>query len=182
MHVDGTWQPPQGQDLRELAEQAARMQAAFAKAQAEAGVQTITTAPGAPSGIRITGKDGETIIIDPQTIREALSLVPPPPPPPPFQAPGPPDSIVAIVIIAILASTAVLFPIARAFGRRIDRKATVPTQAPEMAGRLERIEQAVDAIAIEVERISEGQRFTTKILGDRAAEPLLVRQGASDGR
>ncbi len=35
------------------------------------------------------------------------------------------------------------------------------------------IEQAVDAIAIEVERISEGQRFTTKLLAERA--------GASSG-
>ena len=32
--------------------------------------------------------------------------------------------------------------------------------------RLTRIEQAVDAIAVEVERISEGQRFTTKLLAD----------------
>ena len=34
--------------------------------------------------------------------------------------------------------------------------------------RLERIEQAVDAIAVEVERISEGQRFTTKLLSERS--------------
>ena len=33
--------------------------------------------------------------------------------------------------------------------------------------RLERIEQAVDAIAIEMERVSEGQRFTTRLLADR---------------
>ena len=33
--------------------------------------------------------------------------------------------------------------------------------------RLARIEQAVDAIAVEVERISEGQRFTTKLLSER---------------
>ncbi len=33
--------------------------------------------------------------------------------------------------------------------------------------RLERIEQAVDAIAVETERISEGQRFTTKLLSER---------------
>jgi hypothetical protein len=30
------------------------------------------------------------------------------------------------------------------------------------------MEQAIDSIAIEVERISEGQRFTTKLLADRA--------------
>ncbi|HEY0997558.1 MAG TPA: hypothetical protein VGD77_16320, partial [Gemmatimonadaceae bacterium] len=36
--------------------------------------------------------------------------------------------------------------------------------------RLTRIEQAVDSIAVEVERISEGQRFTTRLLSERAAE------------
>ena len=38
--------------------------------------------------------------------------------------------------------------------------------------RMARLEQAVDAIALEVERISEGQRFTTKLLADRAADRL----------
>ena len=33
--------------------------------------------------------------------------------------------------------------------------------------RLDRLEAAVDAIAIEVERISEGQRFTTQLLSER---------------
>ena len=37
----------------------------------------------------------------------------------------------------------------------------------DTAVRIERIEQAVDAIAIEIERISEGQRFTTRLLSDR---------------
>jgi hypothetical protein len=37
--------------------------------------------------------------------------------------------------------------------------------------RLERIEQAVEAIAIEMERVSEGQRFTTKLLADRVPSP-----------
>ncbi|HEX8850048.1 MAG TPA: hypothetical protein VF761_10995 [Gemmatimonadaceae bacterium] len=50
--------------------------------------------------------------------------------------------------------------------------------------RLRRIEEAVDAIAVEVERISEGQRFTTKLLAERvpelepqAREVVPVRQG-----
>jgi hypothetical protein len=34
-------------------------------------------------------------------------------------------------------------------------------------GGSERLEQAVEAIAIEVERISEGQRFTTRLLAER---------------
>jgi hypothetical protein len=38
--------------------------------------------------------------------------------------------------------------------------------------RLARVEQAVEAIAIEIERVSEGQRYVTKLL-DARAQPLL---------
>jgi hypothetical protein len=34
------------------------------------------------------------------------------------------------------------------------------------------MEQAIDSIAVEVERISEGQRFTTKLLAERSAVPV----------
>jgi hypothetical protein len=47
--------------------------------------------------------------------------------------------------------------------------------------RLERVEQAVESIAIEIERVSEGQRFVTKLLSERAqlkpdALPALPRR------
>lgn len=48
--------------------------------------------------------------------------------------------------------------------------------------RIERIEQAVDSIAIEMERVSEGQRFVTKLLSERApsaAEKLPPGQNRS---
>ena len=38
--------------------------------------------------------------------------------------------------------------------------------------RLQHLEQAVDAIAIEIERISESQRFTTKLLAERGAQSV----------
>jgi hypothetical protein len=38
--------------------------------------------------------------------------------------------------------------------------------------RLARVEQAVEAIAIEIERVSEGQRYVTKLLADRTPLPL----------
>jgi len=44
---------------------------------------------------------------------------------------------------------------------------------PETFGRIERIEQAVEAIAIEVERVSEGQRFVTKLMTEAKAVPAL---------
>ena len=44
--------------------------------------------------------------------------------------------------------------------------------APSLSeSRLARIEQAVDAIALEVERISEGQRFTTRLLSEQPHVP-----------
>ena len=39
---------------------------------------------------------------------------------------------------------------------------------PLLDARLARVEQAVESIAIEMERVSEGQRFVTKLLIDRA--------------
>lgn len=45
--------------------------------------------------------------------------------------------------------------------------------------RLERIERAIDAVAIEVERISEMERFASKILAARASE-LEPRVAAPD--
>ena len=35
------------------------------------------------------------------------------------------------------------------------------------------MEQAIEAVAVEVERISEAQRFTTKLLTDRGTSPVL---------
>jgi NAD(P)-dependent dehydrogenase (short-subunit alcohol dehydrogenase family) len=77
---------------------------------------------------------------------------------------------IAIPIVAIIAgaSSAIGIPIARAFARRMEREDTRPAALPtDVTLRLERMEQALDSIAIEVERISEGQRFTTKLLAER---------------
>jgi len=45
---------------------------------------------------------------------------------------------------------------------------------------MERLEQAVDAIAIEIERVSEGQRYVTRLLTEGAASALPVGQRAAD--
>ena len=61
-------------------------------------------------------------------------------------------------------------PIIRALTRRfVDRAPVAPAISADVENRLERIEQAVEAVAIEVERISESQRYLTKLM----AEPRL---------
>ena len=82
---------------------------------------------------------------------------------------------------------AVLFPISLAYARRIWRRSTAPAavaprESPESAQRLARLEEAVDAIAVEVERISEGQRFMTKIMvGQRSAADVAAAAAAEAG-
>ncbi len=41
----------------------------------------------------------------------------------------------------------------------------------DISRRLTQLEQAVDTTALEVERIAEGQRFTTKLLADKERTP-----------
>jgi hypothetical protein len=53
--------------------------------------------------------------------------------------------------------------------------------ASEIAPRLDRIEQAVEAIAIEVERISEGQRYTTKSIAELRGLPAPNQAGWPSG-
>ena len=80
-----------------------------------------------------------------------------------------PDAVTAIFIVFTLA---VLMPLSIGIARRLWRrgsKSDAPAHDPMIAPRLDRLEQAVDAIAIEIERVSEGQRFVTKILAERPA-------------
>lgn len=69
-------------------------------------------------------------------------------------------------------ATAIIFaigiPIARAFSRRMDAESRNPRIPAEVVERLERMEQTLDAVALEIERITEGQRFTTKLLAESA--------------
>src|SRR5262245_57050878 len=58
-------------------------------------------------------------------------------------------------------------PIIRAISRRWERGSSTPTLPPDLTHRLERIEQAVEAVAIEVERMAEAQRFTAKLMAEQ---------------
>jgi pilus assembly protein TadC len=78
--------------------------------------------------------------------------------------------IVPVVLFICVAATIIGLPIARAYARRVDSGQRDDRALPDVTARLERMEQAIDSIAVEVERIAEGQRFTAKLLADRAKE------------
>ncbi|BAH37284.1 hypothetical protein GAU_0242 [Gemmatimonas aurantiaca T-27] len=79
--------------------------------------------------------------------------------------------------ISIVFTVTVLMPIAMAYARSIMRRASQPKPAPqvlESAARLERMEQAIDTIAVEVERISEGQRFVTQLMAPKPQQDSVL--------
>lgn len=96
----------------------------------------------------------------------------------PPEAPGNdmPDNVLALSIVFTLF---VIFPIAitlaRNLWRRGTRKVVMQQSSPETNERLERLEHGVEAIAIEIERVSEGQRFVTKLLAEGAG-PARIQQ------
>jgi membrane fusion protein (multidrug efflux system) len=103
-----------------------------------------------------------------RTRPEVFTIQPPEPPRP--QIPGEAVDI-AIGFFVTCAVIVVGWPVSRALGRRFERRGASPVLESGMTEQLQRIEQAVDAIAIEVERISESQRFLTK-LQDRSASTI----------
>lgn len=89
-----------------------------------------------------------------------------------------------IAIIGSCFTIFVLAPLAIAKARGIwKRGKTVVAPIPkEVTDRLDAMGDAVDSIALEVERIGEGQRFITKVMGERQlgagpAQPIVVNQG-----
>lgn len=84
--------------------------------------------------------------------------------------------------ISIVFMVVVLGPLAASFGRLMWRRAARPALAPawnDATNRLERLEQAVDTIAVEMERVSEGQRFITKIMTQRDGREEAAEGAAS---
>ncbi len=140
----------------------------------------------------------ETIRIAQEAARDAQQEGgvprPPFPPIPPVGIPGmqapqnwdnvmPPQVVdISIAFFITVAVIIVGYPIMRALGKRIEGGAPVQQTVPgDIRNQLQQITQSVDAIAIEVERISEGQRFTTKMLADRPKDSMLTQIGSSAG-
>jgi hypothetical protein len=77
----------------------------------------------------------------------------------------PPQAVdIAMGFFTMCAVMVVGWPLARAFGRRLEQRGSAPAALPAgVTDQLQRIEQAVEAMSIEVERISESQRFMAKL-------------------
>lgn len=160
------------QSVREQIDAArAQMEAARA-ARAGAQAQGLPPVPPTPPVVRVD-QHGRIITVDASGAHTTVAGQGVP-----SDIPDLPQSIVVVCLafFVMLAFIAVGWPLARAFARRIDRQSAAGGGASgfpaDVGDRIERIEHAVEAIAIEVERISEGQRFTTRLLSELRPDAL----------
>jgi hypothetical protein len=82
-----------------------------------------------------------------------------------------PDQIFVIIVASLITGCITLGLWAQAWASR-SRRDREPPSVPRLDGieaRLARMQEALDTIAIEIERVTEGQRFTAKLLAERAS-------------
>jgi cytochrome c biogenesis protein ResB len=91
---------------------------------------------------------------------------------PPEVRQGPPEEV--FVLGGIFMFVAIM-PISIAYARRIWRRSAAAVAAipQDIIDRFTQIDQAVESIAVEVERIGEGQRFSTRVLSEQSKRPAL---------
>jgi hypothetical protein len=84
------------------------------------------------------------------------------------------DIVIPLAGMMMIIVLAIGVPLVRALGRRWENEGRMPRHDPESAQRLARIEQAIDAMSLEIERISEGQRFVTRLMSDKMPERMAL--------
>ena len=77
------------------------------------------------------------------------------------------DQVFIFLMTSVITTAVVIVAIAAAVIRSRRKQEQAPRFPEEIGERLARMEQSIDAVAIEVERISESQRFVTKLLAER---------------
>lgn len=80
---------------------------------------------------------------------------------------------VPIALFAMVAVIVIGLPIAKAWARRMDKQPVLPSSpgTSDVLARLERMEQTLEVMSTEIERITEGQRFVTRLLSE-SRQPL----------
>ncbi len=79
------------------------------------------------------------------------------------------------IIVGMGCLTGIIVTLLKRRGRALPSDLT--GRLDDIVNRLNRLDTSVDTIAVEVERISEAQRFTAKVLADRSGAGVLPERG-----
>ena len=85
------------------------------------------------------------------------------------------DAIIFVVIISSIAGVSLISATVVMWMRQKFRLERLPDpgRVQELSARMERMEQAIESVAVEMERVSESQRYLTKLLGERRERAAL---------
>jgi hypothetical protein len=146
------------------------------EAQAAGGPASVPTAPLPPGASRTTvvmEKDGKTTILENPTAEQLRQLG--------ISSRGAewnllgrlePRQIMGLSVFALMATVGITWLLLHYLrGGRSTAQSGVST---DLNARMVRIESAVESVAVEVERISEGQRYAARMLAEGAAVPVAV--------
>lgn len=124
---------------------AAQQLAEDARRQAEASQGTPAPSPASDQLTTSTG-----IPVDPAAIlRESQPIV----------------GMAMVMVVAIFVG----FPLVRMFARRMERRTELgAVRAQDLMPQIRQLQESVDAMALELERISEAQRFQAKLMAEKA--------------
>jgi hypothetical protein len=92
------------------------------------------------------------------------------------------NSTAAMSVALFFSLASVCWSAAFAWARWLARPQRETRGVDEHERRFVQIEQAIDAVAIEVERLGEGQRYLTRLLGKRLPEEVQPRDARSEYR
>jgi len=79
----------------------------------------------------------------------------------------------AFGLLAMIVAVVVLGPFARMFARRMDRHTEIKAAGEHnqvLSQQIYQLQQSVDAMSLEMERVSEAQRFQSKLLSERSKD------------
>jgi FtsP/CotA-like multicopper oxidase with cupredoxin domain len=154
---------PERAERPELPERPEQPEAAQAPAAPAAPATSVGAETPAPGRIIVNGKEISVEGAPGADVFTTTGMPFPPDIPPGVQS-------VATTAIVSLAMMIAAFPVFGFLKALMNRRAAQPAlPSRDTTDRLQRIEAAVEAMSVEVERISEGQRFVTKVLAERSS-------------
>ncbi len=164
---------PSGAQIREqVREQGAAAREQAREAAREAHQEAAQAREAARAAVAQSQGGGPVIVVPPRSSRGTGG----------GSSDMPPGAVdLGIAFFVMVAVIVIGLGLLRVLGRRFEGRPQPAAISSEMAAQLQRIEHAVESMAIEVERISEAQRFMARLQSERSPAVAAIGERSSVG-